>query len=95
MATAGQRLDGYIRVSRVNGREGEGYISPRVQREKIEQWAALHDVELGEVVVEEDVSGVRALADRGLGRLVERCERGDSEGIVVYRVDRFSRSPRG
>jgi hypothetical protein len=23
------RLDGYIRVSRIGGREGEGYISPR------------------------------------------------------------------
>jgi hypothetical protein len=43
------RMDGYVRVSRVNGREGEGYISPRVQEEKIRQWAALQDVELGKV----------------------------------------------
>ena len=90
----GKRLDGYVRISRVGGREGDGYISPKVQREKIEHWAALHDIELGEIVVEEDVSGVRALAERGLGRLVEKCERGESDGIVVYRVDRFSRSPR-
>ena len=25
------RLDGYVRVSRVGGREGEGYISPALQ----------------------------------------------------------------
>ncbi len=34
------RLDGYIRVSRVGGREGEGYISPDVQRESIEAYAS-------------------------------------------------------
>ncbi|MDQ6810789.1 MAG: recombinase family protein, partial [Actinomycetota bacterium] len=68
--------------------------SPAVQRAKIEQWAALHDEEIDEWEVEEDVSGVKSLADRKLGRLVERCERRESHGIVVYRVDRFSRSPR-
>jgi site-specific DNA recombinase len=94
VTTTAKRLDGYVRVSRTNGREGDSYISPTVQREKIEQWAALHDVELGEVVVEEDVSGVKRLDDRQLGRLVRRCEEGESEGIVVYRLDRFSRSPR-
>lgn len=31
---------------------------------------------------------------KGLGRLIEKCERGESDGIVVYRLDRFSRSPR-
>ncbi len=88
------RMSGYVRVSRTGGREGDSYISPTVQREKIEQWAELHDVELGEVVVEEDVSGVKALDDRQLGRLVRECEEGDSAGIIVYRLDRFSRSPR-
>jgi site-specific DNA recombinase len=34
------KLDGYIRVSRVGGREGEGYISPSVQRVEIEKYAA-------------------------------------------------------
>lgn len=85
---AAKRLDGYVRVSRTNGREGDSYISPTVQREKIAQWAALHDAELGEVVVEEDVSGAKRLDDRQLGRLVRRCEEGESEGIVVYRLDR-------
>ena len=27
------KMDGYIRVSRVMGREGPGYISPEVQRD--------------------------------------------------------------
>jgi DNA invertase Pin-like site-specific DNA recombinase len=88
------QLDGYIRVSRVGDREGESYISPKVQREKIEGWAKLHDARLGEVVVEEDVSGAKAPEERGLERLLERCERGESDGIIVYRLDRFSRSAR-
>jgi hypothetical protein len=41
-------LDGYIRVSRVGGRDGEGFISPRDQRAAIEQWARSNDVRLGE-----------------------------------------------
>ncbi len=49
-------MDGYVRVSRVAGRKGESYISPKVQRDKITGWAKLHEVPLGEVVVEEDVS---------------------------------------
>src|SRR5262245_57707927 len=36
-----KRMDGYVRVSRVGGREGPGYMSPDVQREAIERWADL------------------------------------------------------
>ena len=41
-------IDGYIRVSRVNEREGERLISPLVQRETIERWAGLHGAVVGE-----------------------------------------------
>jgi len=34
---AAKRLDGYVRVSRTNGRNGDSYLSPTVEREKIEQ----------------------------------------------------------
>lgn len=34
------QLIGYIRVSRAAGREGESFISPDVQRERIEQHAS-------------------------------------------------------
>jgi hypothetical protein len=34
------QLAGYIRVSRVAGREGDSFISPGVQRERIEHHAA-------------------------------------------------------
>jgi hypothetical protein len=45
------QLDGYIRVSKVAGREGDSYISPKVQREKIEGWAKLRWYKRSSVVM--------------------------------------------
>ncbi len=84
-------MDGYIRVSRVGGREGERYISPTVQREKIAGWARLHDVALGEIVLEEDMSGARPVDQRQLGRLLARVESGLSSGLVTMNLERFGR----
>lgn len=85
------QVDGYIRVSRVAGREGDSFISPDVQREQIENWCALSGAELREVHTDLDMSGARA--DRpGLLAALERVERGESEGIVVARLDRLARS---
>ena len=39
MATR-RAMDGYVRVSKVGGREGETFISPQVQRERIERSGA-------------------------------------------------------
>lgn len=38
-SAAGVPLDGYVRVSRVGGRKGEGFISPDVQEQAILDWA--------------------------------------------------------
>ena len=83
--------DGYVRVSRRAGREGESFISPEVQRKKIADWAALHDVEIVAWWEEIDQSGAKL--ERPLfQQALERCERGESGGIVVARLDRFARS---
>jgi site-specific DNA recombinase len=49
--------DGYIRVSRRGGREGDSFISPAVQRKKIADWAKLHEVEIVQWWEEIDQSG--------------------------------------
>src|SRR4051812_44551394 len=85
-------FDGYIRVSRVGGRAGESFISPAVQRETIDRLAAYHGIELGEVVEELDVSGGTAIDERELGRLVRKIEAGESGGLLVWKVSRFSRN---
>jgi len=84
-------MDGYVRVSRVAGRKGESYISPKVQRDKITGWAKLHEVDLGEVVIEEDVSGAKPVDERELGGLLRRVESGESQGIIAYKLSRFGR----
>jgi DNA invertase Pin-like site-specific DNA recombinase len=84
-------LDGYIRVSQVAGRKGERFISPVVQREQIEGWvSARGNAYLGEVFEELDESGARD--DRPLlMQALDRVEQGESEGLVVAKLDRFGR----
>jgi site-specific DNA recombinase len=83
--------DGYIRVSRRGGREGESFISPKVQRSKIEGWAKLHDVEIVRWWEEFDQSGAK-LQRPMFQEALARCERGETGGIVVAKLDRFARS---
>ena len=79
-------LDGYVRVSKVGGRGGEGFISPDVQEKAIREWAARAGVEIVIQPHELDVSGgtmdrpvfntimerIRAGAVRWPGRLQAR-----------------------
>lgn len=83
--------DSYIRVSKTGGREGERYQTVDDQRKIIADLAQRHGISLAEEVVEEDVSGSRAAKDRGLERLILRCESGESAGILVAFQDRLSR----
>lgn len=83
-------MDGYIRVSRRQGRAGPGYISPTVQREAIERWAAYKGVTIDQWHIDEDESG--GTHDRpGLEVAVARAIAGDTAGIVSWKIDRFSR----
>src|SRR4051812_32988475 len=84
-------VDAYIRVSQVAGRSGERFISPVVQRERILGWAQARGARIGEVFEELDESGARA--DRPLlQEALRRVEAGQSDGIVVSKLDRFGRS---
>lgn len=89
-----RRMDGYIRVSRRLGREGETYISPKIQREAIERWAEYKGVEIVEWHVDEDWSG--GTQERpGLEAAIDRAIRGETGGIVSWKIDRFSRYTEG
>jgi site-specific DNA recombinase len=85
-----ERMDGYIRVSRVKGRDGEGFISPTVQREQIEGWARLRGVEIADWHEDLDQSGGK-LKRPGLDALLARIDAHDTEGVVVAKLDRLSR----
>jgi DNA invertase Pin-like site-specific DNA recombinase len=86
-------LDGYIRVSQVGGRDkkGERFISLKVQREDIGRWISAHGAQLGEIFEERNQSGGGADRPRLL-EAIERIECGESDGLVVARLNRFGRS---
>jgi DNA invertase Pin-like site-specific DNA recombinase len=91
MRPAALQVDGYIRVSRVGYRGGERFISPSVQRDQIVGWAAGRGAHLLEIWEELDESGSRVSRPL-LESAVQRIEAGVSQGLVVSKVDRFSRS---
>jgi DNA invertase Pin-like site-specific DNA recombinase len=84
-------MDVYVRVSRKGGREGEAYRSPGIQTDECRRWAEREGITVGKVVKNEDVSGAKAIKDRGLEELIARAEAGVSAGVVVYALDRFGR----
>src|SRR5438105_3106203 len=83
--------DAYIRVSRRGGREGESFISPEVQRQRIESWAGANGVEIVRWWEELDQSGAKRNRPM-FQEALARCERGETGGIVVAKLDRFARS---
>jgi DNA invertase Pin-like site-specific DNA recombinase len=88
-----RRAVGVVRVSHVGGRNGERFVSPSEQRERIESACARDGLELLDVLDELDVSGGAALARRpGLSRAVALVEAGEADVVVVAYFDRLVRS---
>lgn len=85
------RLDGYVRVSRVGGRSGDSFISPDVQRRQIQDWADRHGVTIAAWHEDLDQSG-GTLNRPGFQAALARIEAGETDGLIVPRLDRFGRS---
>src|SRR4051812_10448592 len=76
-ASPSRRAVGIVRVSHVGGREGERFVSPSEQSERIASACARDGLELVEVFEELDVSGGAAIDKRpGLGRALQMVEAG-------------------
>jgi site-specific DNA recombinase len=90
----GQRLIGYIRVSRVAGREGDSFISPSDQRERIHQLAVAHGHTILDWQTDLDQPG-STMNRPAFEAAMQAVERGDAEGIAVAKLDRFARSVSG
>lgn len=83
------RAVGYIRVSTEDqAREG---VSLEAQRAKIEQYAALRDMDLLEIVEDPGISA-KDLRRPGVKRILELARRRKVEAIVVLKLDRMFRS---
>ena len=88
-----RRAIGIIRVSQVGGREGERFVSPDEQRERIEAACERDGLALVAMHEELDVSGGRTLADRpGLSAAVAAIEAGHADVIAAAYFDRLFRS---
>ena len=85
------RLIGYVRVSRVGGREGESFISPSVQRESIARFAKANGHEIAAYLEDLDISGGK-LERPGLTEALARVESHEVDGIIVAKLDRFART---
>jgi site-specific DNA recombinase len=85
------RLIGYVRVSRVAGRDGKSFISPDVQRERIKTWAKAARHTVVDVLEELDQPGSRYNRP-GFQEALERIERGEADGLIVADFSRFARS---
>jgi site-specific DNA recombinase len=84
-------MDGYIRVSRVGGRSGDSFISPRVQRDAISRWAAAHGLTMDVWHEDLDQSGGK-MTRPAFDELLARIESHETDGVVVAKPDRFGRS---
>lgn len=94
MASKPERVDGYVRVSRRLGREGPGYISPKVQQDAIQKWADYRNIEIVQWHIDEDESG--GTQNRpGLRECMRRIEAGETDGIACWRLNRFARNVAG
>jgi len=86
-------LDGYIRVSQVGAREGEGFISPDVQEQAIRRWAQQSGGRYEVVIAEHELNVSGGTMDRPVfNEIMQRIRSGKSDGIVVFKLDRFARS---
>jgi DNA invertase Pin-like site-specific DNA recombinase len=86
-----RKLSAVIRVSRRNGREGESFMSPELQRESIERWAEANGVTIVSWWDETDSVSAKTLDRVGLKGAMDEAFSGKSDGIIVAKVNRFSR----
>ena len=85
------RVVGYVRVSREEqARKG---VSLEVQEEKVRQLAALHGLELVEVVPDPGLTA-KTLKRPGLSRVLAMLKSGEADGVVIAKLDRLTRSIR-
>ena len=90
---SGVKCIGYVRVSRIDGREGDSFISPQLQREQIAAVAGREGLDVVRVMEELDASGGDSKRP-GWNEAIEAVETGQVKGIIVWNLSRFSRSTR-
>lgn len=84
-----QKAVGYVRVS--TEQQASDGVSLAAQREKIEQYCALYDLDLI-AVVEDAGASAKTLERDGLSEVLTLMEAGQAHALVVAKLDRLTRS---
>lgn len=93
MVGGDRRAIGVVRVSQAKGREGDSFISPGDQRQRIGDLCERERLDLVDCFDEIDISGGAPLARRaGLRTAIEMVEKGEADVVVVAYFDRLVRS---
>lgn len=79
---------GYIRVS--TEKQADHGVSLEEQRKKIEAYAALYDLQLVDLVIEQ--ASAKSLQREGLQSVLKRLQAGEASALVVTKLDRLTRS---
>ena len=88
MGETGTKAYGYVRVS--TEEQAQEGVSIDAQTEKIRQYAALHELDLVEIIVDAGISG--STLDRpGMTRLRELLHEEETGHVITYKLDRLSR----
>jgi len=84
-------VDIYVRVSQVGGRGGDSFISPKEQEARCRALAMARGYTVGQVFIDLNQSG--GTMDRPeFIKALDRIRAGTTGGILVARLDRFSRT---
>jgi DNA invertase Pin-like site-specific DNA recombinase len=83
------KVIGYVRVS--TDEQATNGVSLDAQRTKLEQYAALYELDLVEIIVDAGASA-KSLKRDGLTEALARLDAGEAEGLLVAKLDRLTRS---
>lgn len=83
------KITGYIRVS--TEEQANSGISLEAQKAKIRGYAELYELELVEIIEDRGASGKNLKRD-GIQKALEMIRNGESQGILVAKLDRLTRS---
>src|SRR5215208_3095079 len=85
-----ERVALYLRVSSEEQRDRQ---TIEIQREFLEQYRSLYELEVAEIYADDGVSGTITLHERPEGRrLLEEAKAGNFGTVLVYKLDRLGRS---
>ncbi len=85
------KLLGYIRVSRVGGREGDSFQAPNQQRDAITAYAKAHGHTVQWLEPDLDESGSK-LDRPAMQKALKQLREGKADGIIAAKLDRLTRS---